>query len=179
MFSHCRSKSSDFKLECFVCSLFCRLLTWTVFRRGWLISAALGLVMLTHDFESSWQTGYCLPQMTSFICLRCQLGELGWMGRLGLSFHWCLTPGRPSSLRRLAQLIPKMSVFQRVTMEATSALKLGSHTGHLSLLLIAKVANSDSSNWKIDSISCKKKLVVIFDLISQKGGWKTLGWGKA
>lgn len=64
-------------------------------------------------------------------------------------------------------------------MEATSALKLGSHTGHLSLLLIAKVdhrANSDSSNWKIDSISCKKKLVVIFDL-SQKGVVEDTGVG--
>ena len=67
-------------------------------------------------------------------------------------------------------------------MEATSALRLGSHTGHLSLLLRVKAdhrANSDSSNWKIDSISCKKKkLVVIFDL-SQKGVVEDTGRGKA
>lgn len=110
-------------------------------------------------FESSW-LGAGSSRMTSFICLRCQLGELGWMGWLGLSFHWCLTPERPSSSRRLTWLIPKVSVFQRVTMEATSVLKLGHHTGHLSLLLMVKAdyrANSDSSNWKIDSISCKKK----------------------
>lgn len=51
-------KSSDFKLECFVCSLFCRLLTWTVFIGGGSSLLPWGLAMLTHDFESSWQTGW-------------------------------------------------------------------------------------------------------------------------
>lgn len=151
---------------------------------GWLISAALGVGYANHSWflnPAGRLAGASSSQMTSFICLRCQLGELGWMGWLGLSFHWCLTPGRPSSSRRLARLIPKVSVFQRVTVEAASALKLGSHTGHLSLLLMVKAdhrANSDSSNWKIDSISCKKNWWSYL-IYHRKAWWKTLGRGKA
>ena len=151
--------------------------------RGWLISAALGA-----GYANSWfwiqladWLGPAHPRWLHSYVWGVSWGSWDGWGRLGLSFHWCLTPGRPSSLRRLAQLIPKMSVFQRVTVEATGALKLGSHTGHLSLLLMAKVdhrANSDSSNWKIDSISCKKNWWSYL-IYHRKAWWKTLGWGQS
>ena len=44
-------KSSGFKLQCFLCSSFCRLLTWTVFIWGGSSLLPWGLAMLTiHDF---------------------------------------------------------------------------------------------------------------------------------
>ena len=138
--------------------------------------------MLTHDFESSWQTGWCRLIPDDFIRMsEVSAGRVEMDGVAGTLLPLMPdTPGRPSSLRRLAQLIPKMSVFRRVTVEATSALKLGSHTGHLSLLLMVKAdhrADSDSSNWKIDSISCKKKNWWSYLIYHRKAWWKTLGGG--
>ena len=72
-----------------------------------------GLAMLTHDFESSWQTGWCRLIPDDFIRMsEVSAGRVEMDGVAGTLLPLMPdTPGRPSSLRRLAQLIPKMSVF--------------------------------------------------------------------
>lgn len=80
-------KSSDFKLECFVCSLFCRLLTWTVFIGGGSSLLPWGLAMLTHDFESSWQTGWGRLIPDDFIHMsEVSAGGVGMDGEAGTLF---------------------------------------------------------------------------------------------
>lgn len=104
-----------------------RLLTWTVFVGGGSSLLPWGLAMLTHDFESSWQTGWDAVQNDFIHMSGVSWGSWdGWGGWDSLSTDACSR--KAIILEGSLSLFLQNLVFQRVTMEATSALKLGSPT---------------------------------------------------